>query len=117
MKLLYISWLWHLRFGHLNFGGLELLSKKEMSFWKHSPYTEKVQNGRLQAREHANGQSMSVLVAGKFQQWKSVGVLCKPMSRRGAELLDLIGTSRGGLDHPEEVHGIDCSGGERSSCI
>ncbi|KAG7553295.1 hypothetical protein ISN45_Aa06g038290 [Arabidopsis thaliana x Arabidopsis arenosa] len=24
------SWLWHLRFGHLNFGGLELLSKKEM---------------------------------------------------------------------------------------
>ncbi|GAU49327.1 hypothetical protein TSUD_136420 [Trifolium subterraneum] len=23
-------WLWHLRFGHLNFGGLELLSKKEM---------------------------------------------------------------------------------------
>ena len=26
----YASWLWHLRFGHLNFGGLELLSKKEM---------------------------------------------------------------------------------------
>ncbi|KAM2249678.1 hypothetical protein ACFXTI_004281 [Malus domestica] len=25
-----ISWLWHLRFGHLNSGGLELLSKKEM---------------------------------------------------------------------------------------
>ncbi|KAL5733886.1 hypothetical protein ACOSP7_031747 [Xanthoceras sorbifolium] len=25
------SWLWHLRFGHLNFGSLELLSKKEMS--------------------------------------------------------------------------------------
>ena len=25
-----ISWLWHLRFGHLNFGGLELLSKKKM---------------------------------------------------------------------------------------
>ena len=25
-----IAWLWHLRFGHLNFGGLELLSKKEM---------------------------------------------------------------------------------------
>ncbi|CAB75469.1 copia-type reverse transcriptase-like protein [Arabidopsis thaliana] len=24
------SWLWHLRFGHLNFGGLELLSRKEM---------------------------------------------------------------------------------------
>ncbi|KAJ4702077.1 Retrovirus-related Pol polyprotein from transposon TNT 1-94 [Melia azedarach] len=24
------SWLWHLRFGHLNFGGLELLAKKEM---------------------------------------------------------------------------------------
>ncbi|KAM1480370.1 hypothetical protein ACFX2I_027522 [Malus domestica] len=24
------SWLWHLRFGHLNFEGLELLSKKEM---------------------------------------------------------------------------------------
>ncbi|KAE8707740.1 TMV resistance protein N-like [Hibiscus syriacus] len=24
------SWLWHIRFGHLNFGGLELLSKKEM---------------------------------------------------------------------------------------
>ncbi|KAM2556520.1 hypothetical protein TB2_013736 [Malus domestica] len=24
------SWLWHLCFGHLNFGGLELLSKKEM---------------------------------------------------------------------------------------
>ena len=24
------SWLWHLRFGHLNFGGLEMLSKKEM---------------------------------------------------------------------------------------
>ena len=24
------SWLWPLRFGHLNFGGLELLSKKEM---------------------------------------------------------------------------------------
>ena len=24
------SWLWNLRFGHLNFGGLELLSKKEM---------------------------------------------------------------------------------------
>ncbi|KAK2411591.1 putative mitochondrial protein [Trifolium repens] len=24
------SWLWHLRYGHLNFGGLELLSKKEM---------------------------------------------------------------------------------------
>ncbi|KAE8673808.1 hypothetical protein F3Y22_tig00111772pilonHSYRG00252 [Hibiscus syriacus] len=24
------SWLWHLRFGHLNFGGLELLSKKGM---------------------------------------------------------------------------------------
>ncbi|KAM1171417.1 hypothetical protein ACFX2G_022142 [Malus domestica] len=24
------SWLWHFRFGHLNFGGLELLSKKEM---------------------------------------------------------------------------------------
>ncbi|KAE8676644.1 hypothetical protein F3Y22_tig00111582pilonHSYRG00249 [Hibiscus syriacus] len=24
------SWLWHLLFGHLNFGGLELLSKKEM---------------------------------------------------------------------------------------
>ena len=24
------SWLWHLRFGHLNFGSLELLSKKEM---------------------------------------------------------------------------------------
>ncbi|KAM1044434.1 hypothetical protein TB2_034982 [Malus domestica] len=24
------SCLWHLRFGHLNFGGLELLSKKEM---------------------------------------------------------------------------------------
>ncbi|KAL5800676.1 hypothetical protein ACOSQ3_032308 [Xanthoceras sorbifolium] len=25
------SWLWHLRFGHLNFGSLELLSKKKMS--------------------------------------------------------------------------------------
>ncbi|MCF8701902.1 DDE-type integrase/transposase/recombinase, partial [Corynebacterium sp. MC-10] len=25
-----VSWLWHLRFGHLNFGGLELLSKKDM---------------------------------------------------------------------------------------
>ena len=25
-----VSWLWHLRFGHLNFGGLDLLSKKEM---------------------------------------------------------------------------------------
>ncbi|KAJ4728613.1 Retrovirus-related Pol polyprotein from transposon TNT 1-94 [Melia azedarach] len=24
------SWLWHLRFGHLNFGGLELLAKKKM---------------------------------------------------------------------------------------
>ncbi|KAL5811065.1 hypothetical protein ACOSQ4_027633 [Xanthoceras sorbifolium] len=24
------SWLWHLQFGHLNFGSLELLSKKEM---------------------------------------------------------------------------------------
>ena len=24
------SWLWHLRFGHLNFGGLKLLEKKEM---------------------------------------------------------------------------------------
>lgn len=24
------SWLWHLRFGHLNFGGLKLLSKKKM---------------------------------------------------------------------------------------
>ncbi|KAJ4719135.1 Retrovirus-related Pol polyprotein from transposon TNT 1-94 [Melia azedarach] len=24
------SWLWHLRFGHLNFGGIELLAKKEM---------------------------------------------------------------------------------------
>ncbi|KAL5824805.1 hypothetical protein ACOSQ3_020868 [Xanthoceras sorbifolium] len=24
------SWLWHIRFGHLNFGSLELLSKKEM---------------------------------------------------------------------------------------
>ena len=24
------SWLWHLRFGHLNFGSLELLSKKKM---------------------------------------------------------------------------------------
>ncbi|KAE8671999.1 hypothetical protein F3Y22_tig00111877pilonHSYRG00324 [Hibiscus syriacus] len=24
------SWLWHLRFGHLNFGGLELISKNEM---------------------------------------------------------------------------------------
>ncbi|KAK2456950.1 putative mitochondrial protein [Trifolium repens] len=24
------SWLWHLRYGHLNFGGLELLSKKDM---------------------------------------------------------------------------------------
>ena len=24
------SWLWHLRFGHLNFGSLELLSKKSM---------------------------------------------------------------------------------------
>ena len=24
------SWLWHIRFGHLNFGGLELLSKKNM---------------------------------------------------------------------------------------
>lgn len=24
------SWLWHLRFGHLNFGDLELLSKKRM---------------------------------------------------------------------------------------
>ncbi|KAE8657590.1 hypothetical protein F3Y22_tig00116989pilonHSYRG00496 [Hibiscus syriacus] len=24
------SWLWHIRFGHLNFGGLELLSKKKM---------------------------------------------------------------------------------------
>jgi len=23
------SWLWHLQFGHLNFGALELLSKKE----------------------------------------------------------------------------------------
>ncbi|KAM1744384.1 hypothetical protein ACFX11_011278 [Malus domestica] len=32
LKICYkdISWLWHLRFGHLNFGGLELLSKKEM---------------------------------------------------------------------------------------
>ncbi|RXH88901.1 hypothetical protein DVH24_000500 [Malus domestica] len=26
--------------------------------------------------------------------------------RRETELLDLIGTSRGGLDHPEEIHGI-----------
>ena len=25
-----VSWLWHLRFGHLNFKGLELLFKKEM---------------------------------------------------------------------------------------
>ena len=24
------NWLWHLRFGHLNFGGLQLLSKKKM---------------------------------------------------------------------------------------
>ena len=32
LKICYkdISWLWHLRFRHLNFGGLELLSKKEM---------------------------------------------------------------------------------------
>lgn len=27
--------------------------------------------------------------------------------------LDLVGTSRGGLDHPEEIHGIDGSGGEK----
>ena len=24
------SWLWHLRYGHLHFGGLELLQKKQM---------------------------------------------------------------------------------------
>jgi len=24
------NWLWHLRFGHLNFGGLNLLSRKRM---------------------------------------------------------------------------------------
>ncbi|GAU34810.1 hypothetical protein TSUD_394360 [Trifolium subterraneum] len=32
LKMCYkeVSWLWHLRFGHLNFGGLELVSKKEM---------------------------------------------------------------------------------------
>ncbi|KAL5818507.1 hypothetical protein ACOSQ4_022349 [Xanthoceras sorbifolium] len=30
------SWLWHLRFGHLNFGSLKLLSKKKMKSLKYS---------------------------------------------------------------------------------
>ncbi|KAL2526979.1 Uncharacterized protein Adt_12033 [Abeliophyllum distichum] len=35
----YTSWLWHLRFRHLNFGDLELLSKKGMLY---NPNTKKV---------------------------------------------------------------------------
>ncbi|KAL5734059.1 hypothetical protein ACOSP7_031930 [Xanthoceras sorbifolium] len=31
-----VSWLWHIRFGHLNFGSLELLSKKEMKSLEYS---------------------------------------------------------------------------------
>ncbi|KAL5861982.1 hypothetical protein ACOSQ3_003274 [Xanthoceras sorbifolium] len=31
------SWLWHLRFGHLNFGSLKLLSKKKMTLLHHLP--------------------------------------------------------------------------------
>ena len=27
-----LSWLWHLRMGHLNFGGLELLYKKRLVY-------------------------------------------------------------------------------------
>ena len=26
------AWLWHMRFGHLNFGGLKLLSQKKMVY-------------------------------------------------------------------------------------
>ena len=29
-KILYQSWLWNLRYGHLHFGGLDLLQKKQM---------------------------------------------------------------------------------------
>ncbi|KAL5776703.1 hypothetical protein ACOSP7_009629 [Xanthoceras sorbifolium] len=31
------AWLWHLRFGHLNFGGLKLLSSKNMSSASQGP--------------------------------------------------------------------------------
>ncbi|RXH88298.1 hypothetical protein DVH24_042369 [Malus domestica] len=31
--------------------------------------------------------------------------------------LDLVGTSRGGLDHLEEIHRIDGSGGKRTTYI
>eukprot|EP00253_Pinus_taeda_P029009 PITA_29009 len=47
------NWLWHLRFGHLNFGGLNLLSRKEMV--KGLPLIEKPDNlceGCILGKQH-----------------------------------------------------------------
>ncbi|KAL5855317.1 hypothetical protein ACOSQ4_005119 [Xanthoceras sorbifolium] len=45
------SWLWHLRFGHLNFGSLELLSKKEMALliWREMLYLHRSQESEISA--------------------------------------------------------------------
>lgn len=47
------NWLWHLRFGHLNFGGLNLLSRKGMA--RGLPLTEKSDNlceGCILGKQH-----------------------------------------------------------------
>ncbi|KAE8735550.1 Beta-galactosidase 8 isoform 1 [Hibiscus syriacus] len=45
------SWLWHLRFGHLNFGGLELLSKKEMVKLPHINQPDQLCEGCLVGKQ------------------------------------------------------------------
>eukprot|EP00253_Pinus_taeda_P035659 PITA_35659 len=47
------NWLWHLRFGHLNFGGLNLLSRKGMRTWNSQTVYHKVtppQNGVVERK-------------------------------------------------------------------
>ncbi|KAM2569381.1 hypothetical protein TB2_009490 [Malus domestica] len=77
------SSLWHLRFGHLNFGGLELLSKKEMksevfgAFKKFKAAVEKESGCKIKAmRSDQEGEFTSK----EFQEFCEANGIHRPLT-------------------------------------
>ena len=74
------NWLWHLRFGHLNFGGLNLLHRKGMV--KGFPLIEKLDNlceGCILGKQHRETFPIGKLVRAKAPLEIVHSDLCGPM--------------------------------------
>lgn len=71
-----VNWLWHLRFGHLNFGGLNLLHKKGMV--KGLPLIEKpdsVCEGCILGKQHKEIFPTGKSIRAKHH-WKLFTLMC-----------------------------------------